>query len=105
MPEWPDLRRPREPVAAVAAIGHPQRFFTTLETMGISIIKYPFPDHHDFKLNELQFAKKTLIMTEKDAVKCQAFAADTWYFLPVEAKLSDSFWQALWSHERLQGYI
>ncbi len=44
-------------------------------------------------------------MTEKDAVKCQVFADDAWYFLPVEAKLSDSFWEALWSHEHLQGHI
>ena len=53
----------------------------------------------------MQFAEKKVIMTEKDAVKCRSFAADSWYFLPVEAKLSDTFWQALWSHEQLQGYI
>lgn len=92
------------PVAAVAAIGHPQRFFATLAKMGLVFKKYPFPDHHHFQRNELQFGEKTVVMTEKDAVKCQAFAKDSWYFLPVEAKLSDSFWQALWSHEQLQGY-
>ncbi len=95
----------RSPIAAIAAIGHPQRFFKTLQNMGLAIIKHPFPDHHYFQEKELQFAANTVIMTEKDAVKCQSFAQDTWYFLPVEAKLSDSFWQALWSHERLQGYI
>ena len=100
-----DIESLSSPVAAVAAIGHPQRFFTTLENMGITLKKYPFPDHHHFQKNELQFGEKTVVMTEKDAVKCQSFAADTWYFLPVEAKLSDSFWQALWSHERLKGYI
>jgi tetraacyldisaccharide 4'-kinase len=91
------------PVAAVAAIGHPQRFFTTLQNLGIAIIKYPFPDHHRFSINDMQFAEKEVIMTEKDAVKCRSFAADSWYFLPVEAKLSDSFWQALWAHKQLQG--
>lgn len=93
------------PVAAVAAIGHPQRFFSTLEKMGVLFNKYPFPDHHPFKKNELEFTEKTVVMTEKDAVKCQDFALNSWYFLPVEARLSDSFWQALWSHERLQGHI
>jgi tetraacyldisaccharide 4'-kinase len=93
------------PVAAVAAIGHPQRFFTTLQNLGIAIIKYPFPDHHHFRAKELHFDEKSVIMTEKDAVKCRAFAADSWYFLPVEAKLSDSFWQALWAHKLLQDYI
>ncbi|MBA3536682.1 MAG: tetraacyldisaccharide 4'-kinase [Tatlockia sp.] len=91
------------PVAAVAAIGHPQRFFTTLLNLGIAIKKYPFPDHHRFSIKDMQFAEKEVIMTEKDAVKCRSFAADSWYFLPVEAKLSDSFWQALWAHEQLQG--
>ncbi|HHF7348081.1 TPA: tetraacyldisaccharide 4'-kinase [Legionella feeleii] len=93
------------PVAAVAAIGHPQRFFATLQNLGVTFKKYPFPDHHHFLKNELQFTEKAVVMTEKDAVKCQVFADDSWYFLPVEAKLSDSFWEALWSHEHLQGHI
>ncbi|ECP7692854.1 tetraacyldisaccharide 4'-kinase, partial [Salmonella enterica subsp. enterica serovar Infantis] len=29
-----------------------------------------------------------LVMTEKDAVKCRAFAEDNWWFLPVDARLS-----------------
>lgn len=93
------------PVAAVAGIGNPQRFFTTLDELNIVYKKYPFPDHHNFQLNELQFSENTVLMTEKDAVKCQAFANDSWYFLPVEAALSESFWQALWSHKQLQGYL
>ncbi|MBA2709530.1 MAG: tetraacyldisaccharide 4'-kinase [Tatlockia sp.] len=91
------------PVAAVAAIGNPQRFFRTLQNLGIAFIKYPFPDHHPFCINDMQFAENDVIMTEKDAVKCRPFAANSWYFLPVEAKLCDSFWQALWTHEQLQG--
>ncbi|MDI9819383.1 MULTISPECIES: tetraacyldisaccharide 4'-kinase [unclassified Legionella] len=93
------------PVAAVAAIGNPQRFFSTLHNLGISFKKYPFPDHYQFQANELRFNEKTVVMTEKDAVKCQSFADESWYFLPVEAKLSNSFWQMLWSHEQLKGYI
>lgn len=93
------------PVAAVAAIGHPQRFFTSLQNLGIAIIKYPFPDHYHFRSSDLLFNEKTVIMTEKDAVKCRAFAKDSWYFLPVEAKLSDAFWQALWTHKQLQDYL
>ncbi|KTD08660.1 tetraacyldisaccharide 4'-kinase [Legionella jamestowniensis] len=93
------------PVAAVAAIGHPQRFFATLHNLGISFKKYPFPDHHRFQPHELQFREKIVVMTEKDAVKCQAFAMNSWYFLPVEATLDDTFWQALWSHKQLQGAV
>ena len=31
---------------------------------------------------------QTLIMTEKDAVKCRLFAKDNWWYLPVDAELS-----------------
>lgn len=95
----------QQPVAAVAGIGHPWRFFSMLEKLGIVCRPYIFPDHHRFREADLQLQEKTLIMTEKDAVKCRSFAADCWYFLPVEAQLTDSFWQALWSHERLKGYL
>ncbi|MDP1602906.1 MAG: tetraacyldisaccharide 4'-kinase [Legionella sp.] len=93
------------PVAAVAGIGHPERFFTTLATEGVSFNAYPFPDHHLYDAADFKFKEKSVVMTEKDAVKCQAFAADNWYFLPVEAKLDKAFWQVLWSHEQLKGYF
>lgn len=85
-------------VAAVAAIGHPQRFFNTLTMLGISYQAYPFPDHHCFLEKELQFVEKTIVMTEKDAVKCRSFATDSMYVLSVEARLDEAFWQAFWSH-------
>lgn len=96
-----------EPVAAVAGIGHPQRFFCTLESLGIPFHAYSFPDHHRFQEKELQLREKIVLMTEKDAVKCQALAVaeNHWYFLPIQAKLTDSFWQALWSHKQLQDLI
>jgi len=34
-------------------------------------------------------------MTEKDAVKCAAIARDNWWYLSVDAKLSDDFATAL----------
>ncbi|KTD16660.1 tetraacyldisaccharide 4'-kinase [Legionella jordanis] len=90
-----------EPLAAVAGIGNPKRFFMTLHNLGISFKKYPFPDHHQFQPQELQFDEKIVVMTEKDAVKCRPFASDSWYYLAIEAKLSESFWEALWSHPAL----
>ncbi|KTC73060.1 tetraacyldisaccharide 4'-kinase [Legionella birminghamensis] len=92
------------PIAAVAGIGHPARFFTTLKEQGIICRHYPFPDHFQFKAKDLSFSEKVVIMTEKDAVKCRSFAADNWYFLPVEARLAPAFWQALWSNKHLKGY-
>ena len=90
------------PVAAVAAIGHPQRFFATLQALGVTFNEYPFMDHHQFQSNDLILAEKTVVMTEKDAVKCHEFATDKMYFLPVEAVIDGRFWDALWSHPSLQ---
>ena len=85
-----------EPVAAVAGIGNPKRFFDTLTTLGIKYNAYPFKDHHKFTLKDLNFKEKHVIMTEKDAVKCLSFAKDYMYFLPVTAQLSDLLWSQLW---------
>lgn len=92
-------------VAAVAAIGNPDRFFETLSSMGIDFNAYPFADHHDFRANELDLKEHAIIMTEKDAVKCANFANDKMYCLPVEAQIEDRFWKEFWSHDALQEFI
>ena len=92
------------PVAAVAAIGHPQRFFNTLTDLKLAHRPYVFPDHHRFKPDDFQMREPVVVMTEKDAVKCLAFAQESMYFLPVEAVLEDGFWDALWAHQQLKGY-
>ncbi len=79
-------------VHAVAAIGHPQRFFDTLRAQGLSIIEHPFPDHHAFTPPDLDFADdRPVLMTEKDAVKCRGFAQPDYWYLPVQAKLDAAF--------------
>lgn len=92
-----------ESIAAVAGIGHPQRFFASLEQLNVVFEPYSFPDHYFFKAQDLKFAMKSVVMTEKDAVRCQPFAADNWYYLPVEAVLDNGFWQSLCSHQQLKG--
>jgi tetraacyldisaccharide 4'-kinase len=73
-------------VHAIAAIGNPARFFATLRAAGIELIEHPYPDHDPFKLAELQFGDGLpVIMTEKDAVKCLAFAPAQCWYLPVAA--------------------
>lgn len=60
---------------AVAGIGNPARFFSTVKALGLDAIPHPFPDHHDFTEAELEFADcDAVLMTEKDAVKCRAMA-------------------------------
>lgn len=92
-------------VAAVAAIGNPQRFYSTLSELGIKFTPYYFPDHHRFTPGDFSDRESLVIMTEKDAVKCRALGTDAMYFLPVDAVLSETFWEALWSHQHLKGYL
>lgn len=82
-------------VTAVAGIGNPERFFSTLKQAGVEVVRRVFPDHHHFSAADLDAADNPLLMTEKDAVKCRTIApVDSWY-LSVEAKFNDDFAQHL----------
>lgn len=77
----------KKKLAAVAGIGNPDRFFGHLRMMSLNFQSQAFPDHHLFCLEDFaRFKGKTILMTEKDAVKCQSFAADIW-MLPVDAMI------------------
>ncbi len=76
---------------AVAGIGVPERFFATLSELGIAAQPHSFPDHHRFTARELQFVDcDAVLMTEKDAVKCRAFAQPHWYALRVDARIDET---------------
>lgn len=79
-------------LVAMAGIGHPPRFFATLEQCGARLEKcVPLADHQALvaeQVDALAAPGQTLIMTEKDAVKCRAFAKENWWYLPVDAELS-----------------
>lgn len=76
---------------AVAGIGNPQRFFHTLRAMGLDVTEHSFPDHYLYRPEDLQFGQDaTILMTEKDAVKCFGFApSDSWY-LEVSARVDEA---------------
>lgn len=76
-------------VHAVAAIGHPDRFFGTLRDAGLEVQARRFPDHHAYRPEDLPEAGADcpLLMTEKDAVKCRRFAPAETYVLPVRVDL------------------
>ncbi|STO93660.1 lipid A 4'kinase [Haemophilus pittmaniae] len=77
---------------AMAGIGNPQRFFTMLEDLGIHLSQtYAFADHQPFDEQLLNAMSRTqpLFMTEKDAVKCSAFAQANWWYVPVDAEIQD----------------
>lgn len=73
-------------IHALAGIGHPQRFFDHLESLGLKATPHAFPDHHAYRAGDLPAG--TLLMTEKDAVKCAAFASPDAWFLAVDAILA-----------------
>lgn len=84
------------PLAAVAAIGNPQRFFDSLRSRGLDVEGRAFPDHHAFVAGDLAFASnRPLLMTDKDAIKCMGFAQPGWWRVPVQAALSEAFLGAL----------
>ena len=92
------------PVHAVCAIGHAERFFRTLEDHGLTIVRHPFPDHHPFSGEEIRFAGGApVLMTEKDAVKCERFADDRHWCVPVEATLSSELEARLLAVLRVHG--
>ncbi|MGH8112586.1 MAG: tetraacyldisaccharide 4'-kinase [Rhodanobacteraceae bacterium] len=82
-------------VHAVAGIGNPARFFAALRAIGVVPVEYAFPDHHHYAIADLGFGDgMPVLMTEKDAVKCRAFAQDGWWSVPVTAVLPESFLDA-----------
>jgi tetraacyldisaccharide 4'-kinase len=73
-----------QPVHAIAAIGNPQRFFAMLRAVGIEVIEHPLPDHAKLGIDDISFADDlAVLMTEKDAVKCQEIAGPHHWYVPV----------------------
>lgn len=89
------------PVHAVAGIGHPARFFDALRAAGLRVVEHPFPDHYDYRPQDLAFAAPgPIFMTEKDAVKCARFAPANAWVVPVEAHVTPAL--ADWVLARLR---
>ncbi|OCG07868.1 tetraacyldisaccharide 4'-kinase [Gilliamella sp. wkB178] len=78
-------------ICAIAGISNPQRFFTMLTTLKADVINTTsFADHQKFTptlLANIASNEQTLLMTEKDAVKCRQFALPNWWYLPIDAVL------------------
>lgn len=79
-------------VVALAGIGNPQRFFDHLASLGVRARPMALPDHHHFQPRDLKLPNaEVIVMTEKDAVKCAAFADARMWFMRVEAILPREF--------------
>ncbi|MEO3953412.1 tetraacyldisaccharide 4'-kinase [Chromobacterium piscinae] len=80
--------------AALAGIGHPERFFDTLAGQGIAVDRrLSFPDHHAFVPGDIPADADAVIVTSKDAVKLARALHDAaqrarLWVLPVQATLA-----------------
>jgi len=85
-----------ESINAIAGIGNPTRFFKSLKALGFQVKEQAFSDHHAFQWSDFKHldSQKRLIMTEKDAVKCMAFAQQYqqthWWYLEVSPQCDDA---------------
>jgi len=77
-----------KPLHAVAGIGHPERFFASLRTLGLNFEAHAYPDHHAYTAADLDFGPAAVVlMTEKDAVKCSGLTRAEVWVLPVSAQV------------------
>jgi tetraacyldisaccharide 4'-kinase len=82
-------------VHAVAGIGRPEKFFSLLRKLGLQIIPHEFPDHYFYQKKDIDFGEDAwVIMTEKDAVKCQMLVDERHFCLRVGASVDERFMQS-----------
>lgn len=80
----------QQKILAVAGIGNPQRFFDQLSDLGLKFESRAYADHYIFQAKDFEHTNADVIlMTEKDAVKCRAFAQANFWALPVSAVVND----------------
>jgi tetraacyldisaccharide 4'-kinase len=80
LPLRQDIEGKDHAVLAVAGIARPQAFFNLLTKLGVRHLPRAFPDHHVYRAADLDQGA-SVVMTEKDAVKCRAFAGPDWWSL------------------------
>ena len=85
-------------ITAIAGIRNTLSFSDLLSGSELNFTFIPFPDHHSF--TESDFTdyldqSDEILMTEKDAVKCEAFADSNWWYVTINANPTPSFVSAL----------
>ena len=84
------LAFPAQTIHALAGIGHPDAFFDSLRQLGFKVIPHVFPDHYHFKARDIIFDDTLpVVMTEKDSVKCEAFATAKHWYLAIELEVCE----------------
>ena len=79
-------------VHAVCGIGSPDKFYSYLIRHDLVLNRHQFPDHYYYQSMDLSFEDDyPIVMTEKDAVKCESIANENMWYLPITAVLPESF--------------
>ena len=88
-------------ICAIAGISNPKRFFDMLIKMNADLLHTEsFADHQNFSLpllEKIAESNQTLLMTEKDAVKCRQFALPNWWYLPIDATIPNQAIEKIYS--------
>jgi tetraacyldisaccharide 4'-kinase len=72
-------------VHALAGVGNPQAFFAALGEAGITAEGHALADHGPLDPRHLPFPDgTTVLMTEKDAVKCASYARPDWWYVDLD---------------------
>lgn len=74
-------------VTAIAGIGNPDKFFSSLSSLDINICQTRiFKDHHKFIPKDFDDinSSQNVLMTYKDAIKCKDFAKENWWYLDID---------------------
>ncbi|CAN1496810.1 LpxK Tetraacyldisaccharide-1-P 4'-kinase [Methylophilaceae bacterium] len=81
-----------ENIHAVAGIGNPDRFFNYLKSFNIIFNSSTYDDHYRFtKKDFINMKGRNIIMTEKDAIKCEKFSKSNFWYLPITAEIDSKF--------------
>lgn len=92
-----------ENIVAVAGIGNPDKFFKTLDRLGLVYQKKVFADHHHFENKDFIDINGALVMTDKDAIKCESLALTNAYALQIKLSFPDDFLNTL--YEQYQSLV
>jgi tetraacyldisaccharide 4'-kinase len=110
---WRNVRRPEleanpaewkgHEVRALSGIGNPRRFFDMVASLGIAATEHAFPDHHVYTAADVSFPGAfAILMTQKDAVKCAAFADERCWYLPLRAVIDPAL--VAFALEKIHGF-
>ena len=83
-------------IAAVTGLGQPEQFFNQLADLGLEVSRHAFPDHHALTKADVDgIWGDVIVMTEKDAVKLDAFDDDRIWILEITAVIPAALTDAI----------